>query len=399
MKIDFYQKAKEYEEEIQNMYTYLHENPELSGAERETQTWIMGLLEKWKVEHRPCADTGIYAAIKTARPGHTIMLRADMDGLPVQEQTGLSYASKKEGIMHACGHDAHMSVLLGCIRILKEYEDMLCGNIIFMFQPSEERNGGSKRMIEEGVLEEPKPELAAAFHVWPQKAHSIACIPGPVMAQPDGFRIDIEGKGGHGASPHLCKNPISVLAPLALAIKEITSDKISAQESAVVNVCQIHCGENYNLVADHGYLEGTIRTYDTQVREQIIHHLEILTESMPQAYDMKGFFTLNSGYPPTINDKKTTVWAYHALQDNMKNMDILSEGEPAMLGEDFSCFREVCPTLFMRLGCWPKEAERQHPLHHNCFCIDRSILTDGAAAFCMLTAKFSKEGYQTDEND
>lgn len=398
MNMNFYKKVKESEGEIRGIYTHFHRNPELSGQERETQSFILELLKQWQVECRPCADTGVWAVIRSGRPGHTIALRSDMDGLPVLEQTGLPYESEKKGVMHACGHDGHMTMLLGCIKVLQECQKELWGNFVFLFQPSEEKNGGAEPMIKAGALDSPAPELIIAFHLWPQKAHTITCLSGPVMAQPDAFCIEIEGKGGHGASPHLCKNPILALSSLALAILGITGSAVNAQEAAVVNVCQIRCGENYNLVAERGFLEGTIRTYDENVRSVIISRLKVLTESMATAYGMTGTFTMDSGYPATINEERAARWAHEVLEALMPEITVSSVGEPSMLGEDFSWYGKRCPALFLRLGCWPQEAKRQHPLHHSCFCVDESALTDGITAFCLLAYTFTKEGYQLDEN-
>lgn len=398
MKIDYYQKAREAEAEIKSYYIHLHRHPELSGQEHKTQEWILGQLKTWKVECRSCADTGVYAVIKSGKPGHTVALRADMDALPVKEQTGLAWQSENAGVMHACGHDVHMAVLLGCIRILQECRDCLHGNIVFLFQPSEEQQGGARRMIEEGAMGDPKPEFIAAFHVWPQRAGSITCMPGPVMAQPDAFGIEIKGKGGHGASPHLCKNPIPAMAALVNAIGNITADAVSAQETAVVNICRIQCGEKYNVVAETGYLEGTIRTYDADVRKKIIHRLEKLTKSIAEAWEMEGTYHMSSGYPATVNDKTAAHWAARVLQEKLKGAEILTEGEPAMLGEDFSYFGAQCPSLFLRLGCWKKEETKRYNLHSSCFEIDESILAEGTAAFCVLASEFAEKGFETDED-
>lgn len=394
MKVDFYQKAKAVEKEIKNYYIHLHKHPELSGKEYQTQKWILSQLKQWGVECRPCADTGVYAVIRTGKAGYTIAFRADMDALPIQEETGLSWSSETHGIMHACGHDVHMTVLLGCIRVLQENREQLHGNIVFLFQPSEEHQGGASRMIADGAMETPKPDLVVAFHVWPQRAGTITCISGPVMAQPDAFSIEFTGLGGHGASPHLCKNPIPAMAALVNAIGNITADAISAQETAVVNICRIQCGEKYNIVAEKGYLEGTIRTYDMKVREKIIRRLKKLTESIADAWEIEGAYFMDSGYPATINDKIAARWATGILKKELPIVDILTEGEPSMLGEDFSCYGMLCPSLFLRLGCWPEDEDRQFPLHNCCFEIDESILADGTAACCVLASAFSEKGFE-----
>lgn len=396
MGIDYNKEAEKAAPEFLNIYKYFHENPELSGEEWNTKKRIMELLTEWGVKCRSCASTGVYAVIQSSSPGHTIAFRADMDALPVSEETGLSYQSKRGGVMHACGHDAHMAMLLGSIKILNEQKKRLKGNLVFLFQPSEERNGGAKRMIEEGVLKNPEPELVVALHVWNQPAHSITVMPGPVMAQPDAFRIEIEGKGGHGAAPSSCKNPIPVLASLVTSISSLVQERIPPREAAVVNVCRISCGENYNLVSDRGFLEGTIRTYHKEVRKEIIKQLKILTESLCVIYGVKGKFTMSSGYPATINDPKAAAWGQRILTKKLDGTHVYNKGEPSMLGEDFSYFGNIVPGLYLRLGC---AKEEQFPLHHSKFCIDETILKDGVSAICLLAAGFTEEGYGENEDN
>lgn len=392
MSINFKQEVKKAETEIIETYEYLHRHPELSGQEKKTQAWILKQLEKWRVEAYPCAGTGIYAVLRGKENGHTIALRADMDALPVKEDTELPYRSETEGVMHACGHDAHMSILLGTIRIMKQYRDKMKGNIVFLFQPSEERNGGAEQMIQEGVLKNPSVELVLAFHVWCQKAHTISCIPGPVMARPDGFRIDVAGEGGHGAAPHIGKNPVSVLAALVQAVERIPSMTVNPLKPAVVNVCHIHSGERYNLVSDSGFIEGTIRTCENETREKIIRELKRIAQNLPGAYGMEGRFSMNSGYPATINHSASAGWAAEILKEHMEATEILTQGEPSMLGEDFSYFGEKVPALFLRLGCQSEDGGEQYPLHHPKFHIDESVLVDGIEAFCILTYEFLQGG-------
>lgn len=294
--------------------------------------------------------------------------------------------------MHACGHDAHMTILLGCIKILQQYRENLQGNVVFLFQPSEEKNGGARQMITEKVLEDPMVELIMAFHIWPQKAGTITCIPGPVMAQLDAFRIEVEGKGGHGAAPHITRNPVSALAALVPMIERIPSIVIPAQSTAVVNVCHIHSGDSYNVVSDKGYLEGTIRTYDADIRAKIIGQLEKIAEIIPQGYGMQGRYSMDSGYPATVNDRPAALWAADILKQELPEIEIISDAEPSMLGEDFSYYGQKVPALFMRMGGWPREEKNQYPLHHCRFQIDESVLADGISAFCILAAAFTEKG-------
>lgn len=397
MNIDFYKEALEIFPEIQEIYHYLHQYPELSGEERNTQTWVMDLLKAWGMEVRACADTGIYSILRGEKKGHTVALRADMDALPIQEKTGLNYCSRKDGVMHACGHDAHMSVILGCIKLLLRYKDEISGNIVFLFQPSEEKDGGAKRMIKAGVLDDPKVDMIMAYHVWPQPVHTVTCSVGPVMAQPDAFRIDVKGKDGHGAAPHECKNPVSVLAAMIPAIERISGMVINANESSVVDVCRIHAGSRYNMVSDTGYLEGTIRTYHTEVRERIINELERIAKKLPEAYGMQGSYSMSSGYPATINDAETAMWAQEMIKKNFDKIELLPHRYPSMLGEDFSYYGQKIPALFMQLGIWGEKESDRFPLHHQKFHIQEEAIADGIAVLSLLAFEYSKLGIQKQE--
>lgn len=391
--IDYYKKSKESEQSIIEDYRFLHRHPELSGREYRTQEYILSKLREWNVECKAAANTGVYAIIRGKRPGHTIALRADMDALPISEENEHPYVSLFPGIMHACGHDAHMAMLLAAARLLR-VSDVSHGNIVFLFQPSEERDGGARQMIEAGVLDDPKVELAAAFHMWLQPAHSLSCIPGPVMAQPDAFRIKLFGKGGHGAAPHLCKNPIPALAALVQAIGGLLPLFVSAKESAVLSICSVHCGDSYNVVSEEGVLEGTIRTYDRTVREDILQALRGLAKSIPEAYGLQSEFELDFGHPPTHNDVRAAKWAYSLLKERLCETAVYPEGEASMLGEDFSYFSERCPILYMRLGYQNAGLGSVYPLHHKLFKIDESVLAAGAAAFCILASDFTKNGFE-----
>ena len=392
MKNNYIDRAKQIEEELKEMYQHFHQNPELSGEEWETQKWILECLTSWGVECRPCADTGVYAVIKSGKPGHTIAFRADIDALPIKEQTGFSFQSKNDGKMHACGHDAHTTILLGSIKLLQEMKEQLVGNVVFLFQPAEEKDGGAKRMLAEHVLDNPPVELIVAFHMWPQPAHTITCLAGPVMAQSDSFKIMVTGKGGHGGLPHKAKNPITALATMVPMLEKIPAMMVAAHETAVVNICQIHGGDRYNVVSDQGFLEGTIRTFDSEIREDIIRQIKKIAETVPEIYGMQGELSLDSGYEPTINDQAAAIWAVDILAEKLSEVEIIGDDTPSMLGEDFSYFGQQVAALFMWLGYWKADEAEQFPLHHKKFQIDETVLSEGVAAFCVLAEEFTKEG-------
>lgn len=390
--IDYFQEAEKISQELAEYYRYLHQHPELSRKEYNTQKWIMEKLKDWGVSCRPCADTGIYAIIDSGKSGRTIVLRADMDALPVKEETELTFSSVNDGVMHACGHDAHMTMLLGCIKILKEHQDQLHGKVVFFFQPSEEGLCGARRMLEEGVMEHPKVDLAVAIHVWPAQSGAITCVSGPVMAQADLFRIDVKGKGGHGGVPHKAINPIPALAAMVPMIERIPSMVLSPFQPVVVNVCHLTSGERFNVIPETGYLQGTIRSYNPEVRQTIIEQLEKIAKEAGIPYGVEGVYSMEPGVPPTINDEDAAKWAAEVLKSKLPNAKIITEAEPATYAEDFSEFAKHAPIVYMALGAWNKEKDKQYSLHNSRFQIDESALALGVSAFCVLADEFCRSG-------
>jgi len=393
-KLNYFQEAEKISQELREYYRYLHQHPELSRKETNTQKWILQKLEGWGVTCKPCADTGVYGIIDSGKPGKTIALRADMDALPVKEETGLAFSSTNEGVMHACGHDAHMTMLLGCIKILKAHQDELQGKVVFFFQPSEEGLCGARRMLEEGVMDNPKVDLAIAIHVWPAPKGPITCVSGPVMAQADLFRIDVIGKGGHGGVPHKAVSPISALAAMVPMIERIPAMLLSPHQAAVVNVCHITSGERFNVIPETGFLEGTIRSYDLEVRKTIIDQLEKIAKEAGMPYGVDGIYSMVSGCPPTINDDQAATWAAGVLQSKLPNVPIVTEAEPATYAEDFSEFAKHAPIVYMDISAWSEEKDKQYPLHNSRFQIDESTLVLGVSAFCILADEFCRSEEQ-----
>jgi amidohydrolase len=387
-KRDYLQEVEKISGELREYYRYLHQHPELPEEERNTQKWILEKLKSWGVTCRPCADTGVYAIIKSGKEGKTIAFRGDMDALPVKEETGLPFSSVNDGVMHACGHDAHMAVLLGTIKVLKSYEEELSGNVVFLFQPAEEKLSGAKRMLEESVMDNPKVDLVAAFHVWPRAAGTIACVTGPVMAGADIFRIDVKGKGGHGGVPHKAVSPIPALAAMIPMIERIPSMLLSPYEPAVVNVCHLTSGHRFNIIPETGFLEGTIRSFDLETRKVIINQLEKNAKTVAISYGVEGTCTVELGCLPTINDNEATKWAAEVLRSKLPEATIITEADPATFAEDFSEFGQYAPTIYMGLGAWSEDEDKQYPLHNSRFQVDESALVLGVAAFCAMVEGF-----------
>lgn len=382
---------EKYEAEMIQFRRELHQIPETSGQEYKTQDLICSYLEKHGIEYKKVADTGVYAILRFVQPGKTAAFRADMDALAVTEETELPFASAKKGMMHACGHDAHMAMVLGTILVLSERKDSLRGNAVFLFQPAEERFGGAKRMIAEGVLENPHVDAVFGMHVWPQlPAGKIGLLGGPVMACPDIFKITFKGKGGHGANPHLSVNPIVPLAKMVSAVNDIVALYRNPQQTAVVSVCSICAGDSYNVIPDIGEMEGTIRTYHKESREQIIANMEEAAKGLACMYGTNYEFWLNpDAYPVTANDSALTKWTIEKLKDELGEEQIDTELEPAMTGEDFGYYGECRPSVFMWIG--NRDSQNQYELHHPKFTVKEEILSIGVRSMCCLAETFVTE--------
>jgi amidohydrolase len=376
-------------EELIILRRQLHKIPELSRQEYKTQQFICQTLEKWCIEHKKVAGTGVYAIIRTGKAGKTIALRGDMDALAIEEQTQADFCSLHSGQMHACGHDAHMTFILGSVFVLNAIKDELMGNIVFLFQPAEERYGGAELMIEDGVLENPKVDAVIGAHVWNLPTGTIVAKKGPLMACPDIFKIVVNGKGGHGAMPHLSVNPIIPLSEIVMAINNISALYISPLVPTVASVCQIHAGNAYNVIPDSSYIEGTIRTFDQQVREVLIGHIKRAAEGICVAYGVECEFILSPAYPATINDEDLAQWAYETLVQINPSDNIIQNTEPSMIGEDFSYYGKYVPALFLWIGVQNEKYGYTYGLHHPKFNIDEQVLKIGVRNMCYLVSRYT----------
>ena len=369
-------------ENLINWRRDFHQYPELSFEEYLTSEKIgdylksMGLNPKMKV-----GKTGVIADIRWGS-GPTIALRADMDALPIQEKSGLEYSSKHKGVMHACGHDAHMAILLGVAKILSNYKKNLNGTVRFIFQPAEEGKGGARYMIKDGCLE--NIEEIYGLHVWNyQKIGEVGVKSGPVMAAADMFYIDIEGIGGHGAAPQGTVDSIVVASHLVQAFQTIVSRNTNPLDSAVVTVGKINGGNNFNVIADKVSIEGTARSYTEQNRVMIKDKMKQIIKGVSETYGAKINFKYKDGYPPTINDLGCSKKVLHAAKRVVQN----KAGTPylSMGGEDFAYYLQKIPGCFFFIGSAPNSDKLfdtpQHCSHYN---INEEALSVGASVFLNI---------------
>lgn len=372
-------------DEITAWRRHLHENPELSFQEYETTAFLEKTLRGWGLEPVRRAETGLWFDIDGERPGRTVLVRADIDALPIAEQTELPYRSKREGVMHACGHDGHTAIALGVTRLLLAHRSEIRGRVRVLFQPAEEQlPGGAPMMIRAGVLE--GVDAAIGLHLIPMRMWSsgvfevgqAAIETGPMMASADDFRIRVTGVGGHGASPHLAVDSIACAAQVVDALQQIVSRQVNPLSPAVVTVGTFHAGFASNVIAPEAELTGTVRTFDEATRDRIETSMKHLVRQVADAFGASAEVEYRHGYPPLVNAAEPTAVLRWATRE------VLGEGalipaEPVMGAEDFAYILRERPGAFLWLGCGSEELKATYVNHHPRFAVDEGALPIGAA--------------------
>ncbi|WP_333638398.1 amidohydrolase [Tissierella praeacuta] len=381
--MDIIKSAKRVEESIINWRRDLHQIPEIGLNLEQTSQYVIKQLEEMGIEYRKnIGVSGIVGLIKGDKPGRTIALRADMDALPIKEETGLPFASKN-GNMHACGHDAHTAILLGAAKVLNENKDKIKGNVKLIFQPAEEGPGGAKPMIEDGALKEPKVDAIMGLHVGNltenSKEGSIMVSYNNMMACLDRFKLKLIGKGCHGAYPETGVDPIAMAGYFISNVQSIISRELSPTDPAVVTIGKVNGGFAYNIIPDSVELEGTVRAVDQKVRENIAKRIEDfakgISETMRGTYEYEYVF----GYPPLVNDKEFTKDFIESAKKIIPEEDIVEMKKPAMGGEDMAYFLNEAPGTFFFMST-PRAVNGEYYPHHNSkFDINEEILWKGAA--------------------
>ena len=376
--------------EIVEIRRDLHAHPELSFQETRTSEKVASTLEGLGLEvKRNIATTGVVGLLRGASEGPTVALRADMDALPVKEKTGLPFASKSPGVMHACNHDGHVAMLLGAAMVLKDMQETLPGNIKFIFQPGEEGYAGAKQMIEAGVLEdEPRIEAAFALHLDPMSASgTFATRGGPIMACADLFSLTIIGKGGHGAMPHTTVDPIFVSAHVITALQGIRSRQVSALDSVVLSICTISTSEGMTIIPDTVEMGGTVRLFNPDLRKEMSSKMEKVIEGVTSAFGAQYDLSYIHGYPATINDPDFAELAIAAAEDALGVENVRRLKDPRMPSEDFSFFLEKVPGAFAMLGARPPDKEPAPP-HSSITDIDEGALAEGAKVHAAVALRY-----------
>lgn len=349
---------------------HFHQHPELSFQEKETSKFVAAYLKELGLEVKThIGGYGLTGLLKGSEPGPTIALRADMDALPIQdEKEDCEYRSTVPGVMHACGHDGHMAVLMGAATALKQLQEQIKGNIVFLFQPAEEQPpGGASKMIEDGVLD--GIDAIYGIHLWsPFPYGTIGYCYDQMLASADRFELEIIGKGGHGAVPHTAIDSIVVASQVVVQLQSIVSRQINPLQSSVISVGKIEGGEAFNAIAQRCKLLGTTRSFDVEVREELLERIERVAKSVCDMYGATYRYEILRGYPPLINHRSEVERVLKIAKNVVQDEKQLVEMEPVMGAEDFAYYLQKKPGAFFVVGA-AKQTDNV-PHHHPRFDID-----------------------------
>jgi amidohydrolase len=375
-----YHEALELFEYSQQLRRDFHRHPELGFREMWTSGVIARELGQIGLEvSTKVAKTGVVALLEGNHPGPVVLLRFDMDALPIQEENSIDYASQVPGVMHACGHDGHMAIGITVARVLKNHHMDFNGTVKLVFQPAEEGLGGSVKMISEGVLENPKPDYALAMHLWNEcQVGTVALVPGPFLAGSTSFKIIISGRGGHGALPQQTVDPVLAGAHLVTAIQSIVSRNVSPLDTAVISVTQFHAGDAFNVIPKTAELKGTLRFFKNETRSLLIERISHLSIDICAAMGCTAEVVYSEMTPAVNNNPEVTRKLAAAFKKTIPDMAINSEFH-TMVSEDMAFFLEEVPGCLFMVGSANPERGIVYGHHHPKFDFDETAIPRGAA--------------------
>lgn len=372
---------------------HLHRYPELSFHEVETAAYVAGELSAMGLDPARPLPNAVVAELQGASPGPTVALRADLDALPVAEETGLPFASSRPGVMHACGHDGHTAMLLGAARLLLSHRETLAGRVRLLFQPAEETPpGGALPLMEAGALE--GVDAILGLHLWAWlPAGTVGISPGPVMASGDRFRIVVRGQGGHGGMPHTAVDPVWVAAQVILALQGIVGRNVDPLRSAVLSVGTVHAGGTFNVIPDTVEISGTARALDQATRETLQARVSQVAQGLALAAGATAEVTYELGYPVLENDPAVAALVAAACRE-MLGDDRVTSPPPSLVSEDFGYYLRRVPGAYLFLGIRNPEAGATWPHHHPRFTVDEQVLPLGSRllAYLALALLAEREG-------
>ncbi|TSB46878.1 M20 family metallopeptidase [Alkalicoccobacillus porphyridii] len=352
----------------------LHAQPELSFHEEKTPAFIADYLEELGVDvKRGVGGRGVVGYIKGDLPGKTVALRADFDALPIQEDTGLPFASEVPGVMHACGHDGHTATLLVCAKVLMENRHLIKGTIVLIHQFAEElAPGGAIEMIKDGCLD--GVDVIYGTHLWnPLPLGQVGYRSGPIMAASDRFEVKIQGKGGHGAAPHETIDAVAVGAAVVQNLQHVVSRQVDPLKSAVVTTASFHAGGPFNVISDTAELIGTVRTFEEDLQELVINKMDQLITGVCASMGATCEFTYIKGYPAVVNDPVETE-RFASIAKEIHSEQLVTEMAPVMGGEDFAYYLRKIPGTFFFTGSGNSEIGADYPHHHPKFTFDENAM-------------------------
>lgn len=382
--------VNEIKDELIKIRRWLHENPELSMKEYNTTDFIIKKLREFGITNiQKIKNTGVVVLIEGNKE-KCLAIRADIDALPLQENSGLEFSSKTTNVSHTCGHDIHTTCLLGVAKILSKYQSNIPGKIKLIFQPAEENGQGAKYMIENNALENPSPEAIVALHCWPGvQAGKVFHRHGEMSASSDTFKIVIEGKQGHAAHPYKAVDPIMIAGNIIVGIQSIISREISPLESAVITISTIKGGEVINVIPKTVEIQGSIRTLSTEIREYIHKRLNEVVTSIATTYRGSAFCEINKKTPVVYNEEKTSKLIEKSCIDILGENNYVHNPTPSMGSEDFAYYLEKIPGAMFRLGCGYENKENP-ALHSDLFNANEDCISTGVTAMLAVVNNFYK---------
>lgn len=369
----------------------IHRWPEVGLLLPRTQEAVLEALEDVPVEiETGTKASSVIATLRGARPGPVVMLRADMDALPIAEPSVSEFASERNGLMHACGHDAHVAMLVGAARVLARHLPELAGCIRLVFQPGEEGHHGARVMIDEGLLDaEPPVDAAFALHVVTGlDTGRVAACPGVALASMDDFTITLVGRSGHAGAPHWAADPVPAACELVLAIQALVTRRIDAFDPAVVTVTRIDAGDAFNVVASQVVLRGTARAVSEQARQTLLTGIERLATGIAAAHELEALVEIADGYPLTHNDPELTNWALDVARSVVRPEWVHLVARPSMSAEDFSYVLQRVPGAMLLVGCGVPGVEDRPTVHSSAMVLDEDAMATGIALHAALALEY-----------
>jgi len=388
---DFFIEAQLLKEYSRGLRRDFHRHPEVGFQEVRTAGIVCQELNELCLEVTTgVAKTGVVGLLETPRPGPVVLVRFDMDALPIIEETGAEYTSQNPGVMHACGHDGHTAIGLSVARLLSKRIDELSGAVKFVFQPAEEGLGGAEGMIAEGVLVNPRPDITLALHLWNEKPVGwFGVTPGPLMAASEVFQIRLEGKGGHGALPHLAVDPILAASQIVSALQSISARNISPLKSAVVSVTSINAGETFNVIPQTLEMKGTIRTFEKDIRQVVIERFREIVQGVGETMGCQVEIDLQLLTPAVVNDPVITQRVYEEGKRIFPDA-FFDTSIRTMVSEDMAYMMEDIPGCYFLVGSANPAKGLDAPHHHPRFDIDEEALPNGVALLAGVIASYLK---------